>query len=172
MGGYIALRANERLGNFKALILANTTTTSDSDEAKLKRAAAIKKIDAEGVAPFLDQFLAAAFSKRYTTRHTKEMEDLKNRILRFSSIGIKGGLLAMLSRTDTTKSLKKIKIPALLISAHDDMIIAPKVMEDISKSIKNSHYVELKNSGHASMLENPKDFSKALETFLQTLTNS
>ncbi len=172
MGGYIALRANERLGSFKALILANTTTASDSDEAKLKRATAIKKIDTEGVAPFLDQFLSAAFTKKYLTQHTKEMEDMKNRILRFSSIGIKGGLLAMLSRTDTTKSLKKIKIPTLLISAQDDMIIAPKVMEDISKSIKNSQYVELKNSGHVSMLENLKDFLKTLETFLQTLTNS
>ncbi|MBN2768230.1 MAG: alpha/beta hydrolase [Campylobacterales bacterium] len=169
MGGYITLRANERLGNFKALILANTMTTSDSDEAKIKRAAAIKKIDIEGVDSFLEQFLNVAFSKKYITQHPKEMEDMKNKILRFSSIGIKGGLLAMISRTDTTKSLKNIDIPTLLISAKDDAIIAPKVMENMAKVIKKSKYVELKNSGHVSMLENPKDFLKTLEEFLKEL---
>ena len=168
MGGYIALRANERINDFKALILANTTTTSDNDESKLKRAAAIKKIDSEGVESFLDQFLEAAFSKRYVTQHPMDMEELKNRILRFSSIGIKGGLLAMISRTVTTISLKDIEIPTLLIAAKDDAIIAPIVMKSMAKDIKNSRYVELKNSGHASMLENPKDFLIAIEEFVQT----
>ncbi len=168
MGGYIALRANERLNDFKALILANTTAISDNDESKLKRAAAIKKIDSEGVESFLDQFLEVAFSKRYATQHAKDMEDLKNRILGFSSIGIKGGLLAMISRTDTTISLNDIEIPTLLIAAKDDAIIAPIVMKSMAKDIKNSRYVELKNSGHASMLENPKYFLIAIEEFLQT----
>lgn len=173
MGGYITLRANERLSsNFKALILANTTTKSDSDEAKIKRAAAIKNITAKGVEPFLNQFLAVAFSKKYLSQHAKNIENIKNRILKFSPIGIKGGLLAIISRTDTTKSLKKIDIPTLLIASQDDAIITPKAMEEMSKSIKNSKYVELKNSGHVSMIENPKDFLKALEAFLQTLTNS
>ncbi|MFT7824892.1 MAG: alpha/beta hydrolase [Sulfurimonas sp.] len=53
MGGYIALRAHEKLETkFAALILANTTTFSDNDEAKLKRAAAISSIDKNGVEPF------------------------------------------------------------------------------------------------------------------------
>lgn len=65
MGGYVALRANERLQNFKALVLANTTTTSDNDEAKLKRAGTIQKIDKEGVEPFLEGFLKVAFSPSY-----------------------------------------------------------------------------------------------------------
>ena len=172
MGGYIALRANERLDNFKALVLANTTSISDDDTAKLKRAAAIKKIDAEGIAPFLDGFLSVAFSKKFMEKNKKEVEDIKNKILRFSSIGIKGALLAMISRTDTTKSLKTINIPTLLIAAKDDAIIAPKVMENMAKVIKKSKYVELKNSGHVSMLENPKDFLKAFEAFLRDLTQT
>lgn len=56
MGGYIALRASQRLNNINALILANTTTSSDSDEAKLKRANAIQKITQEGLNPFLENF--------------------------------------------------------------------------------------------------------------------
>lgn len=168
MGGYIALRARERLNDFKALILANTTSVSDNDESKLKRAAAIKKINSAGVESFLNQFLEIAFSKRYVTQHAKDMKDLKNRILEFSPIGINGCLLAMLSRTDTTMSLKNIEIPTLLITAKDDAIIAPKAMKSMAKDIINCKYVELKNSGHVSMLENPRDFLIAIEEFLQT----
>jgi len=167
MGGYIALRANERLNNFKALILANTTSISDSDESKLKRAAAIKKINSEGVESFLDQFLEVAFSKRYLTQHAKDIEDLKNRILGFSPIGIKGSLLAMVSRTDTTLSLNDIDIPTLIIGAQDDTIISPNAMKSMAKDIINSKYVEMKNSGHVSMLENPKDFLKVIQEFLR-----
>lgn len=165
MGGYIALRANERLQNFKALILANTTTTSDDDEAKLKRAKAMHNIDKEGIEPFLDNFFTAAFTKTYRQEQQEKIALLKEKILRFDPVGIKGALLAMISRTDTTQSLDKTP-PALLITASDDAIIAPEIMKDMASKIKNSHYSEVQDSGHASMLEKPKEFVKALRSFL------
>ncbi|MDY0326826.1 MAG: alpha/beta hydrolase [Arcobacteraceae bacterium] len=168
MGGYIALRANERLQNFKALILANTSTTSDSDEAKVKRANAIQKIDKDGVEPFLDGFLKVAFSPRYQKEHQEKIFLLKEKILNFSPIGIKGGLLAMISRTDTTKSLK-LTPPTLLIEASDDEIIPSKTMQKLAKKIKDRHYIELKESGHVSMLHKPKKFVKALKSFLEVI---
>ncbi len=165
MGGYIALRANERLQNFKALILANTTTTCDNDEAKLKRAKAIDNIEQEGVKPFLDNFFTAAFTQNYRQEHQDKIALLREKILAFNPLGIKGALLAMISRTDTTRSLEQAP-PTLLIGASHDTIIAPKTMKDLASKIKNSHYVELQNSGHVSMLEKPEEFVEALKSFL------
>ncbi|MBE0514527.1 alpha/beta hydrolase [Sulfurimonas sp.] len=165
MGGYIALRANERLQNLKALILANTSTSSDNDEAKLKRAKAIQGIEKEGVEPFLESFFTAAFTQSYLKEHQDRIALLKEKILTFDPIGVKGGLLAMISRTDTTQSLEKTPT-TLLIGASDDAIIAPKIMKEIASKMKNSHYVELQDSGHVSMLEKPKEFVKALKSFL------
>ncbi len=75
----------------------------------------------------------------------------------------------MVSRTDTTRSLKDIDIPTLIIAAQDDAIISPVAMKSMAKDIINSRYVELKDSGHVSMLENPNDFLIAIEEFLHTL---
>lgn len=166
MGGYIALRANERVKNLKALILANTTTASDNDEAKVKRANAIQKIDKEGVEPFLESFFSVAFTQSYQQEHKDKILLLKEKILNFSPTGVKGGLLAMISRTDTTKSLEQTP-PTLLIEASDDGIIPSKAMQALAKKIKNSHYIELKDSGHVSMLHKPEEFVKVLHSFLQ-----
>ncbi|MDT8339051.1 MAG: alpha/beta hydrolase [Sulfurimonas sp.] len=167
MGGYIALRANERLQNFKALILANTSTSSDNDEAKLKRAKAIQSIEKEGVEPFLDNFFTAAFTQNYLQENQDKIALLKEKILTFNPLGVKGGLIAMISRTDTTQSLEKTP-PTLLIGGSKDTIISPKIMKDLASKIKNSHYIELQDSGHMSMLEKPKGFLKALKSFLIT----
>ncbi|MFT7878980.1 MAG: alpha/beta hydrolase [Sulfurimonas sp.] len=167
MGGYITLRAQEKFQKrFKALILAHTKTESDSDEAKLKRAAALSSIDRDGVAPFLENFFSAAFSEGYRAKEPKKLEALKRELLRFSPIGIKGGLLAMVSRTDTTQSLQTMDIPVLLITGENDTVIAPEVMQKMANRIENSTFVSLEQSGHMSMIEKPHEFLTALQRFL------
>lgn len=167
MGGYIALRTNEKLQEkFKALILANTTTGSDNDEAKLKRASAISSINSDGVEPFVDKFFSVAFSKEFNKNETQKLKELKNKILDFSPIGIKGALLAMVSRTDTTESLSEIDIPVLLITSDNDKVIPPETMKDMADKIKNSTFVSVKNSGHVSMVENTEEFNNAIKNFL------
>lgn len=164
MGGYIALRANERLQNFKALILANTTTIGDDDPAKLKRAKAIHDIDQEGVEPFLDNFFTAAFTKNYRQEEQEKIALLKDKILGFDPVGIKGALLAMISRTDTTQSVENTP-PTLLITASDDAIIKPKIMQDLALKMSDAHVVEIQESGHVSMLQKPQEFAKAVREF-------
>jgi pimeloyl-ACP methyl ester carboxylesterase len=169
MGGYIALRANEKFkSKFKALILANTKTAADDDAAKLKRASAISSINSEGVEPFLDTFLSVAFSENFVDKEPQVIETFKTKIMHFSPVGIKGGLLAMISRTDTTQSLKDTKLPMLLISGENDKIISPDIMENMANSIQNSTYVCLTDSGHMSMVENPQGFIHTVKRFLKT----
>ncbi len=170
MGGYIALRTNEKLkGNYKALILANTTTSSDNDEAKLKRAAAISNIDTKGIEPFVEKFFSVAFSADFTRKEPLMLEEIKAKIMNFNPIGIKGGLLAMVSRTDTTQSLKEIDIPVLLITSENDKIISPDIMKQMANSIKKSTIVSISDSGHVSILENPAEFNSAIRRFLKTV---
>lgn len=171
MGGYIALRLNEKQPHsLKALILANTTTTSDTDEGKLKRASSISNIDQNGLQPFLENFFSIAFSEEYRKKEPLKLQELQNRIIDFNSLGVKGGLLAMISRTDTTKSLQQTNIPVLLISGENDQLIPSSVMEKLAKEIKNSTYVTLNHSGHVGMLEAPQQFTTALKGFLKNLS--
>ncbi|MFT7003564.1 MAG: 3-oxoadipate enol-lactonase [Sulfurimonas sp.] len=168
MGGYIALRANER-ANYRALILANTATNSDNDKAKLKRAAGISDIDAKGLEPFIDGFLSVAFSEDFIKKEPLKMKKIKENIMNFNPIGIKAALLAMISRTDTTQSLEEIEIPVLLITSENDKVISKETMKKMASNIKNVTLVSLRDSGHVSMMENPDGFKNAVRSFLQTL---
>lgn len=166
MGGYIALRANER-GNYKALILANTATNSDDNKAKLKRSAGIADIDAKGVEPFVDGFFSAAFSEDFIKREPLRIKKLKEKIMTFNPIGIKAALLAMMSRTDTTQGLAEIEIPVLFITSENDKVIPNKTMKQMASKTKNATLVTLDDSGHVSMIENPDGFKNAMKNFLQ-----
>ncbi len=169
MGGYVALRASQRLENIRALILANTTTTSDSDEAKLKRANAIQKITQEGLNPFLENFFSVAFSKNYQEKHIDCVNLLKQKVQQFNPIGVKGALLAMISRTDTTEHLHQQTLPTLFIESSDDEIIPSDTMKSLAEKTQNSHYEKLQGSGHLSMIEKPNEFVAAVKSFLKML---
>lgn len=170
MGGYIALRAHEKFAEaLGGLILANTQTLSDSDEARLKRAQAMLSIDEGGMDRFIDGFFTAAFSEAYTKAHEAQLTQMKTHIQKFSPIGIKGGLLAMMSRTDTTQSFKETHLPVLLVSAENDKIIAPEVMQEMAKGVQNATLKVLSHSGHVSMIENLDGFIAEVKSFLDQM---
>lgn len=168
MGGYIALRANEK-NSYKALILANTTSASDNDEAKIKRATGILNIDKKGLEPFVDGFLSVVFSEEFSKKEPLHVKKLKTNILKANPLGVKAGLLAMASRTDTTQSLDKIEIPVLLITSDNDKVVPKEKMELMASKIKNSTLECLENSGHMSMVENPEGFKSSMRNFLKSL---
>ena len=74
---------------------------------KIKRSNAIDKISVQGVEAFVNEFVPNCFHPN-TPKKLGEMYDriftlTKNQ----NSIGVKGALIAMLSRRDTTDSLNK-----------------------------------------------------------------
>ncbi|MBI5661765.1 MAG: alpha/beta fold hydrolase [Ignavibacterium album] len=170
MGGYITLRALERMRDkFSAAILCDTRSEADSNEGKLKRAAAIKRINKEGLAPFAKDFITNCFADSFI--HNKK--DGLNKIIEHSStfnpVGVKGCLLAMLSRTDTTQTLTEIKIPTLLVCGENDALTPPSVMKEMFHKIPDAEFVEIKNAGHMTPIENPDEVNKAILNFLSKL---
>lgn len=168
MGGYITFRALEiDQTKFSAAILLDTRTESDNNEGKIKRQNGIAKINKEGVISFVDNFVPTCF----WDETIKNNSELYNRVLNKSrtsnAIGVKGSLIAMLSRTDTTDSLKNISIPTLVLCGEFDKLTPPNVMQKIADEIPNSKFVMVKNSGHMTPLENPKFVNKIISEFLE-----
>jgi Predicted hydrolases or acyltransferases (alpha/beta hydrolase superfamily) len=76
MGGYISLRALERMQDkFSATILCDTRSEADNNEGKLKRAAAIKRINTEGLAPFAKDFITNCFGDNYKKTIKKNLKN-------------------------------------------------------------------------------------------------
>jgi len=170
MGGYISFRALERMEEkFSAVILCDTKSEADNNEGKLKRAAAIKRINTEGLARFTKDFITNCFGDNYKQHNKEEFEKRIAKSSGFDPVGVKGSLLAMLGRNDTTGYLSKIKIPALIICGEHDALTPPAVMKPLAEKINGAEYVVIKNSGHMSPIENPEEVNIALRDFLNKL---
>lgn len=168
MGGYIALRALERHPErFSALILCDTQSLADSDEAKIKRANTLKLIKEKGVSFFAEGFVKQAFAPETFKTNPKIIQTVREMILNNSPLGIGGALLALASRTDSTESLKKIKIPTLILVGEKDQITSPSASFAMKEKIPNAEMHVISQAGHLSNLENPAEFNQRLAVFIE-----
>jgi len=165
MGGYIALRGIERNPErWNALVLCDTSSQADSNEAKLRRAATIKAIKREGVKPFADTFLESAFAQ--TAKDAEARLMMKKIIESNPPLGICGTLLALAGRTDTTAALQTLKVPTLILVGELDKITPPALSQRMHDTITSSELHVIPHAGHLSNIENSADFNKCLLDFL------
>lgn len=167
MGGYISLRAMERMEEkFRALILCDTKSLADDNEGKIKRAAGVKLINEEGVEYFVEQFVPNCFSDSFMQDHKSEYGEVISRSKLSNPEGVKGCLLAMAARTDTSLHLPKIKIPVLLVCGEEDKLTPPNVMISMADRIENSKMIIVNGAGHMAPLEKSDFVNKEIIKFL------
>lgn len=170
MGGYIALRAIEKdQSKFRGIILCDTKAEADDNEGKLKRAAVVKRINEEGVKPYIADFLPTCFSDISMTEMPDVYEVILQRSLGLSAAGIKGCLIAMAGRTDTSQFLSKIEIPALVLCGSNDKFVTPDAMRKMAEKIKNAEFGVAPRAGHISPIENPEFVNDMIKGFLSRL---
>ena len=167
MGGYLAYRAVELNQDvFKSVIFCDTKAQSDTDEIKLMRANKIKQINEEGLDAFVESFVPLCFSYEYQSSYAEKYNSVKLHCKTNNPIGVKGALIAMLSRGDSTPFLNKIKIPTLhLCGEFDTMTPSDKMKVDASK-IPNAIFKVVPNSGHMSPIENSDFVNEAINKFI------
>ncbi|MES2764767.1 MAG: alpha/beta fold hydrolase [Bacteroidota bacterium] len=168
MGGYIALRAVEREPKrFKGLILCDTKSEADTNEAKVKRSETMKSVREKGVEVFARAFVKSIFAEKTFKKNPDAVVKVRKIIEKNSPTAICGTLLALASRTDTTESLKNISIPTLILVGEEDKLTTPENARSMQKLIKKSELHVLKNAAHMSNLENVEEFNKHLVKFLK-----
>lgn len=168
MGGYIALRAVEvAQEKFGSLILLDTKSQGDDDKGRLVRSININKINVDGLETFVEGFVSNVFAEESKTElksvYTKTLKTSKSH----NPLGVKGALFAMISRTDTTKSLKKIRIPTLVMGGAFDKLTPPSQLREMADKIKNSEFAVVPRAGHMSPLENPNFVNDMIRGFLK-----
>jgi 3-oxoadipate enol-lactonase len=170
MGGYVALRAIERNPErFCALILCDTRSEADSNEARLKRAATLLTVKQRGVAAFASGFVTAVFAAESFTLRPQVVDTIKNIIRRNPSLGICGALLALASRTDTTASLSRIDVPTLILVGEHDALTPPAAARAMQEKIRDAELHVIAHAAHMSNLENAEEFNRHMLGFLDRL---
>ena len=135
MGGYIALRAAERNPErVRALVLCDTKSEADGDEAKLKRAASMAAVKKNGSAAFAEDFVKAVLTEETLRMKTELVSFVKSLIAGNPPLGIAGTLLALAARTDTTAALPKMFFPVLILVGERDKLTPPAASEAMQES--------------------------------------
>jgi 3-oxoadipate enol-lactonase len=167
MGGYIILRLHERQPErFKGLVLCDTRSEADTDEAKIRRAGSIVAVKRNGVKAFAQNFVRSVFAAETFEKKPETVKFITSIIENNSPIGIAGTLLALASRTDTTQSLGSISVPTIILVGEHDVLTPVASAEALKQRIHGSRLHVIPHAAHMSNLENPEVFNMRLIEFL------
>ena len=79
---------------------------------------------------------------------------------------------AQLGRPDSTKILKEITCPVLIISGVEDKVCPVALHQDMAKMIPNSKLILLEKCGHLSTLEQPDAVNRAIRKWYGSLAHT
>lgn len=171
MGGYIALRAAEREPQrVRALVLADTRSEADTEQARQNRLASISAIEKDGLIPFADDFVQKVFAPRTLVDNKPCVDSIRDTILYSDPKGVCAAAAAIMSRTDTTPALAKIVAPTLVLRGESDAITPLASCQALASAIPGAKFAQIPDAGHLSSLENSQVFNQHLLGFLRSVT--
>lgn len=163
MGGYVALafaaRFPERL---RALVLADTRATADTETALQGRAQALDTLSGRGVDAYLDGSLPRLLAPDAPPATLATVRALA--VTRPEALA--AGIAALRDRPDRAAEARAIARPTLVVCGATDQVTPPREMKELAASITDAAYVELPGAGHLSNLEAPEAFNRAVVAFL------
>lgn len=169
MGGYVTL-AFRRLypQRVRALVLADTRATPDTEEARRGREKSARKALAEGMTPLVEAMLPKMFAPATFENRPRAVERVREMMSGTKPQGAAAALRGMAVRRDQTDMLREIDVPALVVVGEEDSITPPADAEALHREIRGSRLARIEGAGHVSNLERPAEFNRALSEFLET----
>lgn len=167
MGGYAALAlARRHPDRIRALVLADTRAGADSPEAKATRAAHAEQVRREGARAIAD----AVLPKLLGATSLRERPDLVARVRSLIEAnpprGIADALAGLAARADSTPTLREIRVPTLVVVGDEDGITPLAEAEALQRGIPGSRLTVVPRAGHLSNMENPAEFNRQVQSFL------
>lgn len=171
MGGYVAMafvrRHPERV---RALVLADTRATADTEEARANRLRIAEEVVERGTsAQLVDEFLPKLTGP--TTKATKPLVlgKLKAIVENAPPPAVAWAQRAMAARPDSYDTLRQVTVPALVIVGDEDEISPPAEARAIADALPHGRLVTIPQTGHMTSMEAPEAFNETLREFLASL---
>jgi 3-oxoadipate enol-lactonase len=164
MGGMIGLgMLIHHPQRMKSAAIADSrhTTTPDFTQAWLDRITAVRQGGIEAVvASTVSRWSSAGLAERNPAAIAR-MEAM----VRGTSANGYCGCAAALARLNYGSRLGEIKAPTLVMCGDEDHGAPPDNSRQMSLMIKGSHFLEIKQAGHISNIEQPAIFNDAVRDF-------
>jgi 3-oxoadipate enol-lactonase len=167
MGGYAALAFVRRhLIRLSGLVLVDTRSGADTEEARKNRALLAARVLAEGPAAVAEAFLPKLVGETSRKQRPALVESVREIILGNSPGGIADALMGLAARADSGPTLKQIQVPTLVLCGAEDVLTPPSDSEALARGIASSRLEIIPRAGHLANLENPEEFNAVLKDFL------
>lgn len=167
MGGYVAF-ASWRLDHlrWRAVVLADTRAGADSEQARTGREKMLQVLDARGSHGVAEEMLPKLLGSTTRARRPQVSDHVRRLIERQTNEGIRGAIVRLRDRPDSTLLLREISAPVLVMVGEEDEVTPPAESDQMTAQLEDAHVVRIPESGHLSCLENPMAFNAALDVFL------
>jgi pimeloyl-ACP methyl ester carboxylesterase len=119
------------------------------------------RVSAGGMPAVLDAAIARMFPAAFAERHPQVIAGRKAALAAVDPHCFARACLA-LAAMDLTSHVAAIKNPTLVLCGALDQTTPPALARQLAKQIPGARYVEIADSGHCPMLEQPQRLSEAI----------
>lgn len=167
MGGYVVLAFCKRFpARVDGLVLADTRSQADTEEAKQVRSEQAHQVLRSGMAGITDAMLPKLLTSETVSKRPDVVKRVRDMMLKTKPEGAAAALMGMAAREDLTDLLPQISVPALVVVGREDPITPVHDSEKMHEKIPGSRLVVIENASHVSNIEQADEFNTALRAFL------
>jgi pimeloyl-ACP methyl ester carboxylesterase len=166
LGGYVALRfAQREASKVSGLVLMNSHCYGDADDQKLWWAELLRHIDREGYCDFAKQFFPTLFAESSKRQDGSPFPALREQAEKLDPVGVKGHILATMSRPDTRDVIDNATYPLLFLTGEKDEYVPPELVLRMGLRLEGAQAVRVPDTGHVAPLEHPTFVTNALKRY-------
>lgn len=167
MGGYVAMAFTERWPErVQGLILCNTRSTADNDAGKAAREQTALDALSTGAGVIARAMVPKVLSQRTRSQHPAEAQRIEEIMARQRPESIAAASRGMALRPDRTGLLRRIKVPALIVTGSEDNLMPLETSEAMNGAMAGSELVVIPGAAHLSCSESPVEFNRHASRFL------
>jgi 3-oxoadipate enol-lactonase len=170
MGGYIVFAFYRKYPHrVRGIILADTKAGPDSPEARQGRDDSAALARTQGAGAVGEKMLPKMLTPKTVAERPGVADAVRGLMARQPVEGVVGALAAMRDRPDSTPTLGQIRVPTLVVTGADDLLIPTKEAQTMRAAIPNAQLVSIPGAAHLSNCEQPDAFNKAVRDFLKSV---
>jgi len=170
MGGYVALRLAAACPNRLAgLLLVDSRAEGDPPEGRARRDAAIARIESEGGAGYLDEFVPNLIAPELRQRAPRFLAELRAIAAAVPDHVLTACLRGMRDRPDSTSMLRTLDVPALVLVGAEDAITPAAAARAMADLLPRATLAVIPGSGHTPPVERPLPTAEAIIAFVRSL---